>query len=624
MTSLEAVFHGPGFVAAHQSFIFGDEFVEAVAVTKEEIRPTRDDQFVHPQGSDWDESDRMLSEPGVMVFLGGTGTGRGTAALFRLRQRCRTDQLMKLEASWERPNARLLPPASPGFGYALDLSEYDKTPSSEFGMALRNWAKESSAYLIVLASETSINDAWLRSLSDRTVRLHSPDGKSLAANELRSSGAGDLVDRLNDESFAEIWAAAPRASEVLRLTRILLANPTADSAEIADEFLGWKSWFESDCPRDFGLRTLVWSAAMCDGGLRTSVLGMSEALRKQLQEPRTLVDIFSDNFASQRLQNANIHEDGDKVQLDPKCHGLAAAVRLHLWHQFAEHRDKLTTWAIGQAVELEIPDARRVVNSLMELAVYYRDHTLVQKLFDSLSTKRPKLLIEALSNAVLDPLFGAYIRGRLYSWLDRKPTQDVVDVVAAVCGGEFGRVKPSMAITRLGRAALRSPDPLSPALVNAFTSISASEHRQLLFRAIKRWLQTADTERAGVVAFLCIAGTKEGTAALYGEPGNEISTEALIQAFQKAIAREETYKPAITVMQAWEEAATHGVLNRDRITELFGAVIRPHIRRNIIFDLSSGDRRGELVDDILKYAIQQSGTPTESVKKERSDDAVVG
>ncbi|MEV0615650.1 hypothetical protein AB0I81_20210 [Nonomuraea sp. NPDC050404] len=625
---MEAIFTGPGpaFAAAHMSFIYGDEFVEVVPITMSELHPSSAEWFVQREGKGWNESEYWLDEPGVIIFVGAPGTGRGSAALHRLRQRCPEGQLMKLEPRWERPQTRLLPPAAPNFGYLLDLSEHRVRPDADFGKKLRDWAIASGAYLAVLATETVLNDEWIRPLTDRIVRLRTANGRELAAKELRAAGQSSLVERLDEDAFAKIWDPSPPVGETLRFISILQANPGADGKTIADEFLGWKGWFDNDCPAGFEPRTLVWSAAMCDGGLTTSVLAMAEALRTQFQEKdRSLADIFGEDFPSKRLKDANLTEEDDRVHLPAEYHGLAVAVRLHLWQQFAGYRDDLIKWAVGQAAELAVEeDARRVVTALMDVAVHFRLHSLVQKLFDALATKRPKLLIEALSSAALDPMFGAYIRDRLYAWPARG-TQEVIDIVADVCGGDFGQEKPSMAITRLGRAALKSPNPASPALVTAFTSLATSRHCRVLLKSIWAWLGSTGMERAGISAFLCLASTEKGIRALLNEHNHEVSAEAVsekvAQAFQQAIAREETYEASLAVMKAWGKATD--LLGWDRVVAIFGAAVRPNARGNIIYDLQKAEETQGIIGDVLMYAIQQPRGSVSAAEMEGLDDATV-
>jgi hypothetical protein len=427
---------------------------------------------------------------------------------------------------------------------------------------------------------------------------------------LRNTRA-DLVGRLDDEAFSAIWKSSPRASEVFRLVGIFHnASPNTTNKDIAEEFLGWQNWFTEKCPSDLGSRALVWSAAMCDGGQRAAVLTMSEKLRTRLGQHRTPVDVFSDDFASQRLAKALIVERDGRAYLDPQSHGLAAAVRLHLWEQFESYQDTLLAWLIDCALDIEADDAHRVVASVMDLAVRREGHALVQRLFDGLAGQRPELLVKALSRAALDPILGSYIRGRLYTWLAAKPSQEKIDIVAGVCGGEFGLASPGLALTRLGRAALKSPDPVSPALVAAFTSLGASKHRLLVLETIQRLLKKADFERAGIAAFLCLAGTERGITVLCGEGGRELAVEGAIvrlaDAFQKALAHAETHDLAVNTALRWRDAVPRGLLGRAGTIALFAAVIGRDIDRDLLTTLTSGGPDGGFIRDVLEHLIQRS------------------
>ncbi|RSN66621.1 hypothetical protein [Actinomadura sp. WAC 06369] len=595
MTFPEATFRGPTWLGQHMTFIMGDESVEPVPVSGAELRPTEDGVFVHPRSDDWRKSEFILSKPGALVIIGSPGTGRGTAALRRLREQCGTNRVIRLQPNWGQPRKQLLPPAAPGYGYVLDMSEYDKSPSAEFGAELLSWAMDASARLVVLTCEAKEKEQWLSELGGRIVRLPAPPGRELAESILRRTGAGHCLFRLADDALAKIWQSSPRAREVLRLTNILrTVGPDATGKQIAEEFLGWQDWFKTDCPSSLGARTLLWSAAMCDGGRRESVLIMSEMFRNEIGQPRSLLDIFSDDFASERLEEAKIEEVDGRTRVDPQSHGLAAAVRLHLWDQFVNQRKTLRAWSIGSILNLDDDDAMRVVSSLMELAARLNDRSLVQELFEQLSGKRPELLVEELSKAALDPVIGAYVRSRLYTWLAARPSQEKVDTIAAVCGGEFGLASPNMALTRLGRAALRSPNPVSPALVNAFTVLGTSEHRDLVLTTLRKWLSKTELERAGIVAFLCLASTEQGLVVLCGEDGKDLESPdriaVLSEALQKAHASTETQTVATEIAVFWKNAAKRALIPKESVDELFSTVIRKGMNLDLLKALTRNEQ----------------------------------
>ncbi|MFG6200473.1 hypothetical protein [Nonomuraea sp. JJY05] len=594
MSIPETTFQGPTWFGQNMTFIMGDESVEPVPVSGEELRPTADGLFVHPESDDWKRSEVIVSDPGVLVIVGAPGTGRGTAALRRLREQCGTNRVVRLQTNWEQPRKQLLPAAAQGHGYVLDMSEYDKCPSADFGAELLSWAVDGGARLVVLTCEAKVKEQWLGKLGARIVRLATPPGKELAESILQRTGAGHLSFRLVDEALVEIWESSPRAREVLRLTDILrTAKPDTPGKQIAEEFRGWRDWFKTVCPSDLGARTLLWSAAMCDGGRRDSVLAMSEAFRQEIGQTRSLVDIFSDAFTSERLDSAELVEVDGGVRVDPQSHGLAAAVRLHLWNQFPNQRKTLRTWALDIVQKLDADDARRVVSSLMELAVRLNDRSLVQELFEQLSGKRPELLVEELMKASLDPVLGAYVRGRLYTWLAAKPSQEKVDVVAAVCGGQFGMASPNLALTRLGRAALKSPDPVSPALVDAFTALGASKHRALVLTTIRKWLGKVELERAGIVAFLCLANSGQGLVVLCGEGGRDLESPerlaTLADAFRKAHNRAETRTAAIGAALFWREAVKQALIPKEPVDELFTTVIKQDMNLDFLEALTKND-----------------------------------
>src|SRR5262249_31181967 len=152
----------------------------------------------------------------------------------------------------------------------------------------------------------------------------------------------------------------------------------------------------------------------------------------------------------------------------------------------------------------------------LDLVIQYRDDDLLQQLRKALAGKRTSLAVHALSKAAMDPRFGAHVRGRLYTWLESSPSQELVDIVAAVCGGQLGLEKTSMALVRLRRAAQKT-QPGSQALSDAFNML-ASHRSEPTLKAIHAWHTNDTTHRAASNAFLALAAQESGAKLLYGTP----------------------------------------------------------------------------------------------------------
>ncbi|MEV1246925.1 hypothetical protein ACIBO2_09465 [Nonomuraea sp. NPDC050022] len=589
MTTLEVSVSdtATAFVAGVQHFNnYGEDLVEVRAITDGELAVCGDDRFVAPDSEEWDRFGPLLREHHVVVLLGDAGTGRHTAALRQLLDRSPREKLHELEPTWSRPQRRLLPPAEAGHGYVLDLSNATEEPAEDFGKGLLSWPRESAAFIVVLVTGRVWAGPWTQHLKHLLVPLPSPDAHDLVEQQLVAFGLKDRAHLLDEEPLAKIFGSSPRAEDAARLAEIIGKSTSLKAEDIADEYSGWESWLEKKFPRPLGTRTLLWSAALCDGGRTLSILQMSEALRVKLGDNRGPAAVLADTIASKRLEEAHIIRRGDRAYLAPNHHGLATAARRHLWDEFQLYRELLTEWAVQQAAELPPDDAARVIDALLDLALHFRDGEIIKRLRHVLLANNRSFLAQALSNAAIDPRFGPYIRARLYTWLAYNPPQQLVELVAEVCGGVFGKKEPTMALVRLQRAALKTKEVDSEILAKAFTSLGG-KHRQIVFdTVIGGWFDKPVTERAGIVAVLGLASTDEGIIALCGPDGADISDPrdrfGLIATFRRALDREDTREAAVRVIGTWKGVAERGLLPEDLVIEVLGASLAPTLEDNIM------------------------------------------
>ncbi|MEV0346984.1 hypothetical protein AB0H88_14565 [Nonomuraea sp. NPDC050680] len=594
MTTLAVAVNGSAvaFVAETQTFNYGDDLVEVRPITPEEFLVCDESRFVAPEGEEWIRCDRVLREHKVLVLRGDAGTGRHTAALRQLLNHVKPERIHELEPTWTQPQRRFLPPAVAGHGYIIDLSDTAKEPSEDFGKALLSWPKEGQALLVVLVTGDIWAGQWTHQLRDQLVSLPSPNARRLVARQLNARGASNRTFLLSHEALAPIWTSSPRAEDASRLAEIIRKSSSLNVGDIAAEYGGWEAWLDKKFPAQLGSRTLLWSAALCDGGRRLSILQMSEALRRKLGEDRGPAAVLADAPASKRLDDAHIKRVGDRVQLAPECHGLPAAARRHLWDECQLHRDLLTDWAVNQAANLPADDAEKVVEALLELTLHFRDKAIINKLRDALLTKRRSTLAQALSKAAIDSRFGPYIRGRLYNWLANSPSQERVDLVAEVCGGAFGRQAPERALVRLHLAALKTTNALSIPLAAAFTSLAIS-HRQTVLQTLFKWLDTPESERAGIVAFLGLASTHKGMVLLCGSHLQELSRpedqEAFSFTIRQGLARPETQEATYKIMTGWKSMVERDQLPESLVIEILASSLAPSIKDNVITRLMMPD-----------------------------------
>ena len=563
MTERDLVLTGPGstYIGHNQTFNFGEELVEVGPVPIGDLEPCVPGRFTDPTG-EWDTAAIKLKEHRAVILCGQPGSGRRTAALRLLLDLCSPGRLHDLTPAWEQPRVSLLPPMQPEHGYILDMTESaEKRPENEFGTRLLDRARQNVIYLIVITTDEawSKHSRWTGSARAAEVRFESPVARQLIARQLRAAGAEHRLPILNAEDFSEIWRSHPKAEDACRLAQ-LIADPANRSAEqIVAEYSDWRDWISQALPSELDPRVLMWSCAFCDGGARKSVLKMAEDLRRNLGAERIDREILLDPPASRRLEAANIKVNGERAWLSPGQHGLAQAICMHLWDEYEGQREVLTNWLRAQVRTLPVQDARRVVRAMLELVIRYRDDKLLTSLRDTLTGERRTLAVETFSRAVLDARFSAHMRSRLYTWLKYSPSQGLIDVVAEVCGGQFGLQEPDMALTRLRLAAQKS-EPNSRELREAFTTL-AIHHPAKVFAAINGWMATPSSRGVGINAFLGIATFEEGArllchrAASLDHPG---AKTMVITYFHYALADPTSRETALRAITIWGKRRPRG------------------------------------------------------------------
>jgi hypothetical protein len=567
------------FSAAIQNFYLGEEFVVPRPVSPVALAACSDERFSEPTG-EWSLAARKLRDYQVVILCAPRGSGRLTAAL-RLLREVAGDDVHLLDAAWEKPRKDLFRALSPGHGYVLDMTEPTlEEPEDHFGAHLIDLAHESAAYLAVITTGETWSGPWAAGAKVAEARIGSPDAKDLVSRVVIAGTRGHRLAVLDEPDLNEIWNSRPNAADAHRLSVLITRMPELTSRRIVEEYTGWRDWIDKNLPADLDPRVLMWSAAFCDGGSRKSVLKMAEAFRVLLNAGRTNEQVLLDPPASTRLKEAKITPTGDVVELEPSRHGLAAAVRQHLWGEYDEQRPLLTRWLASQLLELPPADGSRVASAMLDLAVGFRDDQLLIAIRNMSGTRGRQFAVALLGKAVVDPRSGAYVRSRLYAWLKGQPSQDVIDVSAEVCGGEFGRVEPDMALTRL-RLAAQGSVPGSEPVAAAFSGLAEAFPGKVL-TAIGAWLAKPSQVRAGVIAFLALSSREAGAAVIHagvtGSGGRQIVTEA----FRQALADHATRPAALKVASAWGTAVEAGQADPDVAVSLFAEVLSPYLGENVM------------------------------------------
>lgn len=561
------------------NFYLGEEFVIPRPVSPAALAACSDGRFSEPTG-EWRLAARKLRDYQVVILRAPRGSGRLTAAL-RLLRGVAGDDVHLLDVAWERPRTDLFRALDPGHGYVLDMTEPTaEEPEDHFGAHLIDLAHDSAAYLAVITTRETWSGPWAAGAQIAEARIGSPDAKDLVSRAVITGSQGHRLTVLDDSELNEIWNSRPNAADAHRLSMLVTRMPELTSRQIIEEYTGWRDWIDKNLPADLDPRVLMWSAAFCDGGSRKSVLKMAEAFRVLLNAGRTNEQVLLDPPASTRLKDARITPSGDAVELEPSMHGLAAAVRQHLWDEYDDQRPLLTRWLASQLLELPAADGSRVASAMLDLAVGFHDDQLLVAIRNMPGPRGRQLAAALLGKAIVNPGSGAYVRSRLYAWLKGQPSQDVIDVSAEVCGGEFGRIEPDMALTRL-RLAAQGSVPGSETMAAAFAGMAEAFPGKVL-TAIGAWLAKPGQARAGVIAFLALSSKEAGAAVIHtgvtGNGGRQIVTEA----FRQALADHATRPAALKVASAWGTAVEAGEADRDVAVSLFAEVLSPYLGENVM------------------------------------------
>ncbi|MFE0188300.1 hypothetical protein [Streptomyces sp. NPDC058989] len=583
--------HGVGYQAESQHF-YGGDFVQPQPVHPADLAACADGRFVPPRDiANWEHAQSLLRDRGVVVLCAPPGTGRRTAALRLLATvGSRPLRIVDLEPEWSKPDAKQLPAAA-DHGYVLDLSDMPQQPGPRFGQGLLNHGSDgtkNSCYLVVLTTPHEWREVWSEEARHIKVDHSSPNAKPLVSQELRQLGAEHRVTWLNQDTYTDIWQSNPPAQEARRLARIVYEAKENDNS-IIDEFRGWSTHINALLtptrqgpaePELVSTRATVWAGALLHGGRKRSVLHAADMLLEKLKFTREPLNVLADATSSHRLNAAALTPHGDRAFHALDKHDLAPAILRHLWEEFPTQRDLLRSWAVSVVAHQAVPedDARITISALLELSRELHDTSIIDSLAKEVSERRISLAVEALTSAALDPVLGKYVRGRLYRWMLGKPSSAMVDLVTQICGGELAVRQPSIAMTRLARAAVHAPYPSRP-MVDTFRRLTQI-HPTEVAKALETWLTEEPAKKHALVAFLSLAATDEGTQLLLGTTDTPKGRRRFVRAWQQLLQDEESQSAADEQLGRWGAEAENGGLPLELLVDLMSEVYEPRIHRS--------------------------------------------
>jgi hypothetical protein len=221
---------------------------------------------------------------------------------------------------------------------------------------------------------------------------------------------------------------------------------------------------------------------------------------------------------------------------------------------------------------------------VLDLGVYFRDDNLLAVMRAALSDAgRRTIVIEVLSQAVLEPRTSAYIRERFYAWLRSSQDSKVIDAITEICGGQFGAQEPDLALTRLRLAAQKMTGD-NGVFADAIGNLAA-RHPQKVLLAIARWFSSPTSLGAGINTFLALSSTLEGAILLCKKAGLPVNdhgfADTLASYFQQAFAENHSSKKAKSVALAWSGYSEARALDSELTTRVFAVALAPDAKGSL-------------------------------------------
>ncbi|MEU1898467.1 hypothetical protein ABZ512_08805 [Nocardiopsis dassonvillei] len=569
----------PNVAQGYIQNFYNGQYVVPEPVPAADLEAAFDRNFIEPAGPEqWESARKALRQHGIIVLNGPVGSGLRTAALRLLRLELPSGSpLTYLEPDWSKPQIKALPRKT-GEGCVLNMSLRSPEPPDEsFGRNLTEYGRQQlgdGQLTIVLTTPEVWEGMTASDTQALTFRFGPPDARTLVTRELRRRGASDRVDWLSEPSFGKVWASGPRPDDALRLARMISDMEHRDSLQdVLDEFTGWSHYIEDTLlypaevthkPDVLTTRTVVWSAALLDGGTPRAVISSSDLLLKELGVSRDPKDIAQDATAPKKLKAARITTEGDHFVLDSTRSSLNMAVLRHLFGEFSGIRGPVLKWvkALLGSTSLPRQDVGLAVDRVVALAAEGSDNELLKTVHTGLTGTRRALAVQALTTAALDPEQGAYVRNQLYRWVRGKANGEVLSLVAEICGGELGMQRPDIALTRLRLVAEHAPSDC-PELDRALSQL-AETHPTEVIKAVHTWLDDAELRNAGRRAFLALADSAQGRTLILGENGERLNAPEerarLVRVWRMAVKDQDLDSPVGRALLKWGELMDSGGL----------------------------------------------------------------
>jgi hypothetical protein len=447
-------------------------------------------RFVEPWG--FAEASAGLVERRTVVVTGRRGTGRRTTAT------CLLDHvgglhLAEIEVDDEAPLGRH--PVAAKEGYLLDLTGADDATVDQTVAGLDGFrarlAQEESCLALVVPQEHAHRFA-----GDQVFELTPPAGTEVLMAHLAADGLVDQAEKWLEEPEVRRLLASARVTDAARMADLIrsVSARGGDFAQrrqdVLDAFGNWTDHLRAEfsAHQDVPWRALLISAAVLEHAHQDTVLEASEQfLRATRYDAEPAHPLAGEGLAA-RLTAVGTEVEGEQVSFGKP--NYATSVLDHVWADFPAMRDPLVRWMIAIPAEQRISagDGDRIARHLIDRGLPGPVLTATMAWAER-NSLRP-LAERLLSAAAVDTGIGFAVRRAIYDWSCRRDLSIPVCTTAiTVCGGDFGRCYPHVALTRLGHFAKR-PE-LTEAVVKALSDLAStsSAHFVQVVKRLACWLE---------------------------------------------------------------------------------------------------------------------------------------
>ncbi len=162
----------------------------------------------------------------------------------------------------------------------------------------------------------------------------------------------------------------------------------------------------------------------------------------------------------------------------------------------------------------------------------------------------------------------------------KNPSDDKVDLVIEICAGPWGIQQPTLALTRLGKAAGHKTFG-SATVVNAFQQL-ALQRPDDVRKAVDQWLTDAESRpadetlrRQTLGSFLALVSSDEGTDLILNNTHDTEARLRIIHAWQKLLSTDDAVDAVVTQLSRWHERFQEDLDRREAAVDVLADIFAP-------------------------------------------------